>query len=175
MLGAAPTGRRAVLLFAVALAVGAAAPASSQADTVSSRKAVWALEVTPHFASSIRRRRVARAKNHGINALALNRHLSRRQERRARSLARRFDLRVFALRRRPCTREVKWCAVVAPRRAAVERLARRRNVDMVVLRLRGPRRVPRLVRMHELAAAATTIAPLMLLPRLRAEPTFPRR
>jgi hypothetical protein len=177
MLGAAPIGRRGVLLFAVALAAVAAMPATSEAEIASSEPLVdvWALEVTPEFAGSVRARLIAQAEGSGINTLALNPHLSGEQKQRVRSLARRFQLRVFPLRHRACTSEVKLCAVVARRPAAVARLARRPYVDLVVLRLRGPKPVPRLTRNHELASVAGTTAPLMLLPKLRADSGFPRR
>jgi polysaccharide lyase-like protein len=177
MLGAAPIGRRGVLLFAVALAALAAMPATSEAEIASPEPLVdvWALEVTPQFAGSVRARLIAHAKGSGINTLALNPHLTGEQKQRVRSLARRFHLRVFPLHHRACTSEVNLCAVVARRPAAVARLARRPYVDLVVLRLRGPKPVPRLTRNHELASAAGTTAPLMLLPQLRVDSGFPRR
>jgi polysaccharide lyase-like protein len=173
MLGAAPIGRRAVLLFAVALAALAAIPGTAHAQSAAATAASqrldgrWALEVTPKFAPSVRPRLMARAKKRGINMIVLNRQLSRTQKRRVRSLARRLDLRVIQLRRRPCARQVASCAVVAPRPGVVERLSSLRNVDIVVLRLHGPRPVRRLALRHAAADNGSASARLLLLPTLR--------
>jgi hypothetical protein len=136
---------------------------------------IWALEVTRGFAPSVGPRLVARAKKHGINTIVLNRHLSKKQEKRLRLLANRFDLRTFKPRRFACKRKtVEVCAVIARTPAAVDRLARQPYVDVVILRLRRPLLVPRLARERELATAAAPTARLMLLPRLRAKPRFYR-
>jgi hypothetical protein len=169
MLGAASIGRRGVPLFAAALVALAVVPATSQAATSSSQSpdGMWALEVTPRFASSVRSRFVARAKRSGVNTIVLNRHLSPEQKRRVRSLAHRFRLRVFPLHRLACKRMVKTCAVVARRPAAVGRLSRNSYVDIVVLRLNGPRLVSRLARTYAHAVKGTASARLLLLPTIR--------
>ena len=177
MLGAGTIGRRGVLLVAVALAALAALPETAHSQSAAragSQKlaGLWPLEVTPKFAASVRPRLMARAKRSGLNTLVLNRNLSREQKRRVRSVARRFDLRVVHLRLRACRRDVELCALVARRPAAVGRLARRRHVDIVVLRLRGPRAAQRLTLRHTHAANGTASARLLLLPAL--EPRFSR-
>jgi len=176
MFGAALIGRRGVLLFAVALAALAAVPATAHSQSAatgpSQKLGGWALEVTPKFAASIRPRLMAGAKKHGLNTLVLDRQLSREQERRVRSVAHRFDLRVIQLRRVVCKSEVATCAVVARSPAAIRRLSREPRVDIVVVRLRRPALAPRLTRKYMRAASGTTRAQLMLLPRLR--PRFSR-
>ena len=170
---AVPTGRRAVLLLAVALAalavVLATAHSHTRAATARSQElpGLWALEVTPEFAPLVRARLLALAKKRGLNTLVLNRHLSDEQKRRVRSVARRFGLRAVQLRRRACEREVTLCAVVARTAVAVEQLSRSRYVDIVVLRLRGPKPVPRLTERYVRAASGTASARLLLLPTLR--------
>jgi hypothetical protein len=178
MLGAAPIGRRGVSLVAVALAALAAVPATAHAQSGAATPRsqelpdLWALEVTPEFAASVRPRLMARTKKRGLNTLVLNRNLSREQSRRVRSLARRFDLRVVQLRLRVCKRAAALCAVVARRPAAVGRLSRMRHVDIVVLRLRGPGSARRLTQKYVRAANGTASARLLLLPRLK--PRFSR-
>jgi hypothetical protein len=169
MLGAAPIRRRGVFLFVAALAALAAVPATAHGATASSQSltGLWALEVTPRFAPSVRSRFIAHAKEGGINTIVLNRHLSPEQKGRVRSLARRFHLRVFPLRRLACQRDVKTCAVVARRPAAVRWLSRNPYVDIVALRLRGPRPVSRLARRYAHAVDGTASAGLLLLPTLR--------
>ena len=174
---AAPTGRRAVLLvvaFVALAAVLATAHSHTRAATARSQElpGLWALEVTPEFAPLVRARLLALAKKRGLNTLVLNRHLSDRQKRRVRSVARRFGLRAVQLRRRVCEREVTLCAVVTRTAAAAERLSRSRHVDIVVLRLRGPKPVPRLTEKYVRAASGTASARLLLLPTLR--PRFAR-
>ena len=174
MLGAALLGRRGVFLLVAALAALAALPTTSQAATSSSQSLVdvWALEVTPRFAPAVNSRFVSRAKERGINTIVLNHDLSGEQKRRVRSLADRFHLRVVRLRRVVCKHKVTTCAVVARRPAAVGRLSRNSYVDIVVLRLRGPRPVARLARRHARAVSGTASAQLLLLPTLR--PPFSR-
>ena len=123
--------------------------------------------MTPEFAPLVRARLLALAKKRGLNTLVLNRHLSDEQKRRVRSVARRSDLRAVQLRRRACEREVTLCAVVARTPAAAEQLSRSRHVDIVVLRLRGPKPVPRLTGRYVRAASGTASARLLLLPTLR--------
>jgi hypothetical protein len=136
---------------------------------------VWALEVTPEFVRSVGPRFVAHARSRGVNALVLNRHVSPKQKRRMRSLARRFHLLAFQPRRLVCKREtVETCAVVAREPAAVERLARQPHVDIVVLRLGRPTLAPKLSRKRETATAGAPTARLLLLPTLTAKPRFPR-
>jgi hypothetical protein len=134
---------------------------------------LWALEVTPEFAPLVGPRLVAHARNHGVNKIVLNQHLSHTQKRRIRSLARRFQVHAFQPRRLVCRREtVETCALVARTPAAIGRLAREPYVDIVVLRVRGPTLVPGLARKHEFAVDLPTTTPLMLLPRLSARPRF---
>src|SRR4029453_4373767 len=115
MLGAAPIGRR-LLPFAVALAALAALPATTHSqprrDTTSSAELprLRAFEVTPRFAPVVRAPLLARAKEHGLNALVLNRHLSGKQKRRVRSLGDRLHLRVGQLRHGACKQEAALCA-----------------------------------------------------------------
>jgi hypothetical protein len=163
----------AVAAFAVVLATVDAYPANAASR---SQKLVdlWAIEVTPKFARSVRPRLLRSARRSGINTVVLNRHLSPRQKRRVRSLARRVDLIAFQPRR-VCKRKTRGtCAVLVRRPAAVRRVARLPYVDVIVLRLRRPERVPRLARKSELATARRTAGRLMLLPAVRARPRFVR-
>jgi chitodextrinase len=158
-------------VFATGHARPAEAPAPSQGLSD-----VWALEVTPELANPFGPRLLARARDLGINTIVLSPQLSPKQERRMRSLARRFHLLAFQPRRLVCKREtVETCAVVARTPEAVKRLARERYVDIVVLRMRGPTRAPELSRNRETATAGATTARLMLLPTLTARPRFSRR
>jgi hypothetical protein len=179
MFAAAPiTPGRALMLaaaFSALVAVFATSDARSAETTAvpESVAEVWALEVTPEFFPSVAPRVVARARQRGINTIVLNRHLSREQKRRVRSLARRFHLLTFQPRRLVCKREtVETCAVVARTPAAVERLASEPYVDIVVLRLRRPTVAPALSWKREAAGDGGTTARLMLLPALTAGPSF---
>jgi polysaccharide lyase-like protein len=159
-----------VLLFAVALAALATMPEASRAAAGTARFETppgrWALEVTPKFAALVRPHLLVYAKRRGLDTLVLNRHLSHSQERQVRRAARRLGLRIIRPRRRVCKRVITPCAVLARRPAAVGRLARMRRVDIVVLRIRGPKLVPRLARRHARRTNGNRSARLLLLPRL---------
>jgi hypothetical protein len=176
---ASPSDTPGRVLVLAAFAALAAAFAIAHAHPIAAQPAsqrltdLWALEVTPEFFPSVGPRLVARTRQRGINAIVLNRHLSREQKRRVRSLARRFHLPTFQPRRLVCKREtVEMCAVVARTPAAVERLAREPFVDIVVLRLRRPTVAPALSWESEAAADGGATARLMLLPTLTAGPRF---
>jgi hypothetical protein len=126
----------------------------------------WALEVTREFAPLVRPRLLTLAKKRGLNMLVLDHNLSYEQKLRVRFVARRFGLGAVQLRRRACKREVASCAVVARTPAAVEQLARRRHVDIVVLRIHGPKAVPGLAGKYVRAASGTASARLLLVPTL---------
>src|SRR5918999_4344227 len=140
MPGAAPIGRRDLVLFVAILAAFAADPAPARSTAL---PGPWALEVKPNFVDSVRGRMIARAKKRGLDTLVLNDRLSHAQNRRMRFLVRRFDLRTIHLRPSNCRRTTATCALVAPRLAGVERVSRRRHVDVVALRVRGPRHARR--------------------------------
>ena len=171
MLGAAPIGRR-LLVLAVAFAALATLPATTHSQTrwgtTSSPELprLWALEVTAKFAPFVQAPLLARAKEHGLNVLVLSRHLSGKQNRRVRSVAGRLHLRVVQLRHRACKRDATFCAVVARTPAAIRRLSRNRQVDIVALRLRSPKAVPRLTERYARAPFGTASARLLLLPTL---------
>src|SRR5918999_3684855 len=160
MPGAAPIGRRDLVLFVAILAAFAADPAPARSTAL---PGPWALEVKPNFVDSVRGRMISRAKKGGLDTFVLNDRLSHAQNRRMRFLVRRFDLRTIHLRGRRCARHINTCALVAPRLAAVKRVSRRRHVDVVAIRLGGPKRARRVALRWMRAGNATR---LLLLPRL---------
>src|SRR5262249_40357067 len=105
----APPGFRRLLPLAVAAAVFAFLPATTQARVGASARAdassqVWGLGLDRHSLHHVGDGLAKRAKSAGVNTLLVDgRHLTKRQWRKARHLAKRYGLRQIVLPRHATT------------------------------------------------------------------------